>query len=96
MARAVLCPAAGGRVLEFSIQGKNALWLNPDGVGKANDTSAGRFDIGPERILPQRNVLFRGTYKGEITSARSAKLIKSTQNAMLPQGFFQECFVLSS
>ena len=73
-ARVVLCPAVGGRVLEFSIQGKNALWLNPEEVGKTNGASAGRFDIGPERILPQHNVLFRGTYKGEIVGARSAKL----------------------
>ena len=74
MARVVLCPAVGGRVLEFSIQERNALWLNPKGVGKANDTSAGRFDIGPERILPRRNVLWRGPYNGEIVGDRSAKL----------------------
>ena len=72
--RVVLCPAVGGRVLEFSIQGKNALWLNPDEAGKLNGASAGRFDIGPERILPRRNALFRGPYKGEITGARSARL----------------------
>ena len=73
-ARAVLCPASGGRVLEFSINGRNALWLNPDEAGKPNGASAGRFDIGPERILPQRNALFRGPYKGEIIGARSARL----------------------
>jgi hypothetical protein len=73
-ARAVLCPASGGRVLEFSINGRNALWLNPDEAGKPNGASAGRFDIGPERILPQRNALFRGPYKGEINGARSARL----------------------
>ena len=73
-ARAVLCPASGGRVLEFSIYGRNALWLNPDEAGKPNGASAGRFDIGPERILPRRNALFRGPYKGEITGARSARL----------------------
>ena len=73
-ARAVLCPASGGRVLEFSIYGRNALWLNPNEAGKPNGASAGRFDIGPERILPRRNVLFRGPYKGEITGARSARL----------------------
>ena len=76
-ARVVLCPAVGGRVLEFSIQGKNALWLNPKEAGKTNGASAGRFDIGPERILPRRNVLFRGPYRGEITGARSARLTSS-------------------
>ena len=73
-ARVVLCPAVGGHVLEFSIQGKNALWLNPEEAGKTNGASAGRFDIGPERILPRHNVLFRGPYKGEITGAHSAEL----------------------
>ena len=29
-ARAVLCPQAGGRVLEFSIDGKNAMFLDED------------------------------------------------------------------
>ena len=72
--RAVLCPASGGRVLEFSINGKNALWLDPNEAGKPNGASAGRFDIGPERMLPRRNALFRGPYKGEITGARSARL----------------------
>ena len=76
-ARVVLCPAVGGRVLEFSIQGKNALWLNPEEAGNTNGASAGRFDIGPERILPRRNALFRGPYKGEITGARSARLTSS-------------------
>ena len=49
----------------------------PDEAGKPNGASAGRFDIGPERILPRRNALFRGPYKGEITGARSARLTSS-------------------
>ena len=73
-ARAVLCPASGGRVLKFSINGRNALWLDPNEAGKPNGASAGRFDIGPERMLPRRNALFRGPYRGEITGARSARL----------------------
>ena len=44
MARAVLCPAAGGRVLEFSIQGKNALWLNPEDPQMAEDAAREALD----------------------------------------------------
>ena len=65
-ARVILCPAVGGRVLEYSIGGKNALWLDPTRAGDRRDGSAGRFDIGPERILPKREVLFRGPYRGDI------------------------------
>lgn len=73
-ARVILCPAVGGRVLEYSIGGKNALWLDSTRAGDRRDGSAGRFDIGPERILPRREALFRGPYRGEITGARAARL----------------------
>ncbi len=74
LARVVLCPAVGGRVLEYSINGKNALWLDKTRAGDRRDGSAGRFDIGPERILPRREVLFRGPYRAEIISDRSVRL----------------------
>src|SRR5262245_53116689 len=50
--RAVLGPQAGGRVLEFSVDGTDAMYLE-DGEknwkpGKPGPISAGRFDYGPE------------------------------------------------
>ena len=73
----VLCPDAGGRVLEYSLRGTNVLGLNPkekEWTPEAKDfvPSAGRFDIGPEKIIPRRDELWRGEWTGEITGNRSA------------------------
>ena len=51
-ARAVLCPEVGGRVLSFTIDGADAMWLDDAektwAPGKPAPSSAGRFDYGPE------------------------------------------------
>ena len=79
-ARVILCPVVGGRVLEYSIGGKNALWLDSTRAGDRRDGSAGRFDMGPERILPKRGALYRGLYRSEITVARqSHELMKGAR-----------------
>jgi hypothetical protein len=78
--RVVLCPAAGGRVLEFSTGGTNALYLPDEGKGWTLDQggrgamNAGRFDIGPEMTIPAHPQLWAGRYAGEITGPRSARL----------------------
>lgn len=80
--RVVLCPAAGGRVLVYAIDGKNALYLPPRGRGfrwnaknsKRGAMDAGRFDIGPEQLVPKRPALWMGPWTGEITAARTARL----------------------
>lgn len=80
--RVVLCPAAGGRVLEYSLNGVNAIY-NPPGEegwiwkqgGKSGTMNAGRFDIGPEQIVPKRDLLWQGRWKGEITGRYSARMI---------------------
>src|SRR6187431_1669372 len=50
--RAVLCPQAGGRVLEFSVGGNDAMYLDEAEKkwqpGKPGPITAGRFDYGPE------------------------------------------------
>ena len=77
----VLCPAAGGRVLNYSLKGKNALYLPPgdegwtwDGSRTRGKMNAGRFDIGPEQMVPKRNKLWQGRWTGEITGDREATL----------------------
>jgi hypothetical protein len=78
--RVVLCPEAGGRVLVYALAGENALYLEEEETGKdyvpgeGASMSAGRFDIGPEKIIPRRNLLWSGKWQGEITGERSAKL----------------------
>ncbi len=77
----VLCPAAGGRVLEYSLDGENVLYLPPGDEGwrygpesKRGSMNAGRFDIGPEKVVRRGKILWMGAWKGEITGTRSARL----------------------
>ena len=79
--RVVLCPAAGGRVLEYSIDGKNVLYLPPGSEGwkqttenKRGKMHAGRFDIGPEKMVKRGRILWQGPWQGELTGDRSARL----------------------
>lgn len=77
----VLCPAAGGRVLEYSLHGKNMLylpkgdegWRHAPGSNRAT-MNAGRFDIGPEKIVRRGKILWQGAWKGEIIGDRRVRL----------------------
>jgi hypothetical protein len=79
--RVTLCPAAGGRVLEYAWKGQNALYLPPgdegwtyDGKDESGSMTAGRFDIGPEQTIPSHPQLWMGRWKGEIVGPRAARL----------------------
>lgn len=78
--RVVLCPEAGGRVLVYALNGENSLYLEEEETGRPYvpgtraAMSAGRFDIGPEKVIPRRDVLWSGKWSGEITGKRSARL----------------------
>ncbi|MCH1438437.1 MAG: esterase [Rubripirellula sp.] len=79
--RVILCPAAGGRVLEYSVDGRNVLYLPPGSEGwrqtaenKRGNMHAGRFDIGPEKMVKRGRVLWQGTWQGELTGDRSARM----------------------
>lgn len=76
--RAVLCPQAGGRVLEFSIEGKNALYLDELEKswqpGRQTPISAGRFDYGPELTVAPHPAIWSGRWSAEITGPCSARL----------------------
>ena len=65
-ARVVISPAKGGRIMQYSWKGKNAL--------EPVEAGPGRFDIGPERIVPKRRELWEGVWKGEITGELSARV----------------------
>ncbi|MBA4065671.1 MAG: hypothetical protein C0501_18530 [Isosphaera sp.] len=77
-ARAVLCPQAGGRVLEFSAGGTDALWLDPAEKGwkpgAAGPITAGRFDYGPELTAPRHPKAWAGEWAAEVTPANTVKL----------------------
>ncbi len=77
----MLCPAAGGRVLEYSRDGKNVLYLPLGDEGwrysaeaQGGSMNAGRFDIGPEKMVKRGKVLWMGPWEGEVVGDRSAKL----------------------
>lgn len=76
--RAVLCPQAGGRVLEFSVEGKNAMYLDDQErnwqPGKSVPISAGRFDFGPELTVPAHESIWSGEWTAEITPEGGARL----------------------
>ena len=76
--RVVLCPEVGGRILEYSHKGINALYLSQQEKdwkpGDQPQSSAGRFDIGPELVIPRREFLWSGEWTGIITAELSAKL----------------------
>ncbi len=77
-AKAILSPQAGGRVLEFSVDGKHALFLDEQEKawqpGKPAQSSAGRFDYGPELTVLAHPKLWSGDWTGDITGPCSAKL----------------------
>jgi len=77
--RAVLCPEVGGRPLEFSIDGKSALYLDEQEgqrqPGRQPAVTAGRFDFGPELTTPAHPKIFSGEWTAEITGEHSARLI---------------------
>ncbi|NQV27020.1 MAG: hypothetical protein HQ518_21940 [Rhodopirellula sp.] len=83
--KVVLCPQAGGRVLEYSLNGKNALYLDEKEAewqpGQPGAASAGRFDIGPELVIPRRSTLWSGEWTGEITGPHSARLTSQHDDA---------------
>lgn len=81
--RVVLGPE-GGRVLEYSLQGKNALYLEEAETGKPRaasgpaSMSAGRFDIGPEKTIPPHPKLWSGKWKGEIAGTSEKPVARLT------------------
>src|SRR5437588_9858263 len=74
-ARAVLCPQAGGRVLEFSVDGKDAMYFDEAEKnwqpGKEGSISAGRFDYGPELTVASHPKAWSGEWSAEITKTNS-------------------------
>jgi hypothetical protein len=86
--RVVLCHQAGGRVLEYSLNGKNSIWLDSKQEGwvwqegaPSVDLCGGRFDIGPEMLVPRRPALWLGAWKVEAIGARAARLTSAADPA---------------
>src|SRR5205823_11568024 len=83
--RAVLCPQAGGRVLEFSVDGTDAMYFDPEEKnwrpGKPGPITAGRFDYGPELTVAPHPKAWSGEWTAEITKAGAVRLISPREDA---------------
>ncbi len=83
--RVVLCPQAGGRVLEFSVDGMDAMYFEEAEKnwqpGKPGPSSAGRFDYGPELTVTPHPKAWSGEWTAEITKASSVKLTSPREDA---------------
>ena len=84
----VLGPDCGGRILEYSWKNKNIIYLDPEYDGwmyhadkPKIDPRGGRFDIGPENIIPKHPKLWLGKWRSEIIDSYSARLISHKDNA---------------
>jgi len=82
---AVIGHHVGGRVLSYSHQGTEALYLNPaEADWKTTQrklVTAGRFDIGPEYLVPKRDLLWSGKWKPEIIGPRAVRLTSQPDHA---------------
>lgn len=78
--RVVLGHHAGGRILEYSLEGVNAILLDPDQAGwvwdgkKGIGITGGRFDIGPEKLIPKHHALWLGQWEAEILGPGRARM----------------------
>ena len=77
--RAVIGWHVGGRVLSYQFKGKEALFLDPAErdwrFTKRKLVTAGRFDIGPEYLVPKRETLWSGSWRVEILGPRHMRVI---------------------
>jgi hypothetical protein len=85
--RVVLGHHAGGRVLAYELNGKNAIKLDPDQAGWVWDgkkdigPTGGRFDIGPEKLIPKRNALWLGPWEVEVLGPGKARMVSVEHTA---------------
>ena len=85
-ARAVLGPQSGGRVLVFSVGGKDAMYLDPAEQkwkpGQPAPMSAGRFDYGPELTVIAHPKIWGGEWIGEVSGKCAATLTSPIDGGM--------------
>lgn len=76
----ILLPSVGGKIIEFSKNGLNALYQIEEERGwlyNGNNSiisSAGRFDVGPEMVIPPHPDLWYGKWKVESIKENSVTI----------------------
>ncbi|MBC7234340.1 MAG: hypothetical protein H5T69_00745 [Chloroflexi bacterium] len=91
-ARVILGPHCGGRVLEYAWEGENALMLDPAHYGwtwKPGQApppqlcpSGGRFDVGPEMIIPRHPELWLGPWEAEVVGPATVRMTSQPSEAI--------------
>lgn len=77
----------GGRVLSYKWKGVEALYMDPaegeweEGKEGGKVASAGRFDIGPEYLVPERDTLWTGEYEVIVRGPRKVALASAADEA---------------
>ena len=83
--RVVLGHQVGGRVLSYRFNDREALYLSPEEAdwksAKRKLVTAGRFDIGPEYLVPKRDVLWSGEWEFQISKPRFVRLVSQPDTA---------------
>jgi hypothetical protein len=83
--RVVVGLHAGGRVLEMTVDGKSALYLDEREKqwqpGTQGPLSAGRFDYGPELTVAPHPAIWSGDWTGEIVGPGHVKLTSPRDEA---------------
>lgn len=85
--RVTFCHQVGGRILQYEHDGHNALYLDPAEEkwgtpgGPEAPSSAGRFDIGPEYLIPDRPTLWVGPWQAEAIGPRAVRLTSQPDEA---------------
>lgn len=80
--KVILAPAMGGKVLSYSLNGKESLVIDESEQGWTYEATGhrhpfnggGRFDIGNPKFLPDRINISLGRWAGEIIGDRQARL----------------------
>lgn len=73
-ARAVVAPEAGGRVLAFTVNDRDAMWRDEAEKkwepGRPSPSSAGRFDYGPELTVAPHPQIWGGAWTASIDGSK--------------------------
>jgi hypothetical protein len=78
--RIILGHQFGGRLLAYESEGKNILYLDPkEAEWNLNNiqsprVSAGRFDVGPEYLMPRTQFIWSGKWEVKVTGDLSARM----------------------
>ena len=91
VAEVIVVPESGGRVLTYSVNGQNILYVNRAHDGKTLadleekwfDPDGGRFDVGPEAITSRLHLLtWLGAWEAEIIGDYALRIVSQPDTSL--------------